>query len=81
MVVAIFFDYLRYFFFLFLGALSRIWSAVYNTGHRVLYLRPSLRTVDHDFRLEDNHIVLDGRFQQIPTARWSTSRSSAGRVI
>ena len=66
MVVAIFFDDLRYFFLLFLGALLGIGGAVLDTGHGVLDLRPGLRTVDHDFRLEDNHIVLDGRFQQIP---------------
>ena len=65
MVCAILFDYLYNFFLLFLGALVGIGGAVFDTGHSVLDLRPGLRTVYHDFRLEDNHIVLDSRFQQI----------------
>jgi hypothetical protein len=65
MVLAILFDYLCNFFLLFLRALVRIGGAVFDTGHSVLHLRPGLLTVDHDFWLEDNHVVLDGCFQKI----------------
>src|SRR2546425_763827 len=65
MVGAILFDYLSNFFLLFLGALLGIGGEVCDTGHGLLHLCPGLLAVDHDFWLEDNHIVLDGRLQKI----------------
>src|SRR5207248_7841390 len=65
-VFAILLNYRRNFFLLVLGTLLGIRGAVFDTGQGMLHLCPGLLPVDHDFRLEDNHIVLNGRFQQIP---------------
>ena len=68
MVLAILFDYLGNVFLLFLGTLVGIGCDVFDTGHRLRDLRPGLLTIDHDFWCEDNHVVLDRRFQEIPNA-------------
>ena len=65
MIGAIFFNYLCNFFLLFLGTLLGIGDEVCNTAHGVLDLRLSVLTVDHDLWFEDNHIVLNGGFQEI----------------
>jgi len=81
MVLAIFFDYLRNFLLFLLGTLLGIRGVVLDTGHGVLDLRPGLFTIHDYFRLRTITLSWMVASKRSPTAKWSASRSSAGRVI